>query len=464
MVRVVELIAFSNLAFGAIASCHRYAVSLQPFDLAGCDGHDLHDKLTLKEGQCRDSHIHDPFFSFNLGPYEPGKKGHDLNAIPYPCKVWWYDAPDCKGSSGHTDDLHKPGEFDKCHSTGFTQNGTLPHGARAVRLHCEKPKKSKSQSHMVPAATVADFVYTTTIHTKIPVLISSSTSGTVQSSTVCKNITKTETVTWKPSSTVVSGSTKSVVTASVKKTTTIIAPPTATVEGTTTVWVAPTSSSKSTRTQTWVATIADAAHPDAVKRAIHEASLAHEAAQPAKSPASVIHPSSDSIECYISQDGHWLISTCSATTAAPARTSSATKSTKATKSSMSKSRTMTRTATLTPTRTATPTSNSDDDLRDVDVDIDCVDGVCYFEIDGELTATYPSSSSVARATPLAARSASDGIVCTATGNGYRIDGSCSGAFHVDNLPTSVPKGIETMKVPLASLIEAGMPFFGGNGL
>lgn len=145
-------------------------------------------------------------------------------------------------------------------------------------------------------------------------------SGTATSKTSCHDSTITVTPTHNKHEDVL-------YTAYIKTTTTIIAPPTATVEGTTTVWVRPSSQqSVWTQTSTYVVTATDsaldkrnlAAGPEAFAGPAlvnHPVSGVLEARRALPTDADIIESPTGAVECFASVDGQWIISTCALPTA-----------------------------------------------------------------------------------------------------------------------------------------------------
>ncbi|PNS17429.1 hypothetical protein CAC42_7112 [Sphaceloma murrayae] len=348
------LFAASNVFLGTLAICHRYAVQVTPFGLTNCTGHEEREEIVLKEGQCEHRSHGIPFDSFTIAPWRLDRKQHNINDKKAPCRVFWYEDKKCKGPSRHTDDLHIPAEFDKCHNaTEGSGKDALPRSGRAFRLHCDKPAKPAKPSSKSPATIVANNVHTSIASTGSPsistvtascsscphltvVTISSASSTQSSSSTriATQMVTSTKTfawsASWKPTLAIVNGTTKTLATASFVKTTTTLAPPVATIEGTTTVYFGP-SSSKTPRVETYTAfttrTFTDAPRPALIERAPLDANLAQAAAEASQASESITPPSLSSVECYISLDGHWYISSCPAAAAVPTATPSIQQST-----------------------------------------------------------------------------------------------------------------------------------------
>lgn len=230
-----------------------------PFDSTDCTSGRLRRVHHLRENQC--CH-YDIFNSFKIG--EPESRGRVDAMNNKDCVVHYYSDKHCRAAeSGTTPPLQNDTQ---CHPSNFT-TGTGSHGARSVKLVC-KPKHSAkpatSYSKMTittnvaivpvpPVTQVVTTLMTTVVSTSNKVITSCLTKTLTAS--VVPTSTSTIMSTVKPST--VKPSTSSV-TATLKKTTTIIASPTATVDGTTTVWVAPTSS-KTAKVRTYVVTDANAA-------------------------------------------------------------------------------------------------------------------------------------------------------------------------------------------------------------
>ncbi|KAF4553447.1 Hypothetical protein D9617_7g031750 [Elsinoe fawcettii] len=262
MVGITRITALVGLAFGVTASCGKYAVELEPFYNTNCLDHQAPRGFTMHEGHC---HTHEfrktPAAAVRIHEHKAHKSKYDIDNKKRACRIHWYESKKCRGDEGVSPDLHLPGVFDQCFNTTLTGKNTFPHGIRSARLHCDTkgpelwpvPQSRSTRIYTSIITDIIDYKFskppsTRTTWSTITDIIDATTR-------VCRNTTKTETLTFTPR---VMSNSSSIKTATIKRTTTVLAPPTATIEGTTTVWVASSSSSTpKVRTATSVVTITD---------------------------------------------------------------------------------------------------------------------------------------------------------------------------------------------------------------
>ncbi|GAM87340.1 hypothetical protein ANO11243_053630 [Dothideomycetidae sp. 11243] len=321
-----KILGLVALAFGAVAQCKRRA-HVVLFDGNLCEAPSKSISYDIEEGDCEDRH-HQKFVSYQVTHTKHWKhKGKGWEGAS--CRVHVYDDRGCKGPGAVGIEL--PKGFGKC-VNGTISDDTAGHFTigHSLMLICDKkhvapviqpprPRPSVttfSTVFPIPTPDTTTISVTNTTIATVPattVMILSPIASSVSSSSTL-NVQSSKKISSTPSvgpsfTTVTSTNTVSptLYTAYVKTTTTIIAPPTATIEGTTTVWVRPTSSHAKVRTDTYVVTVSDAA---LAPRELDAAISAQQSKRAAQTPDVVVRAASDSVECYASVDGHWIVSTC----------------------------------------------------------------------------------------------------------------------------------------------------------